>query len=268
VAPELWLKRLVVGGFERVFEMARVFRNEGVSPRHNPEFTMLELYAAYWDFEDMMTFAEELVAGVALDVLGTTEIEYQGRQLSLTTPWPRRPMAELASEALGEEVSVHTPRAVLAGHLERLGVKVHASWGAGRCLAELFEHLCETSLYDAVFVTEYPVEVSPLARRHRRDPELTERFESYAAGRELSNGFSELIDPVEQRARFEEQALLAAAGEDETMAIDEDYVKALEWGLPPTAGWGIGVDRLVMLIADEANIREVIAFPTLKPLRD
>jgi lysyl-tRNA synthetase class 2 len=157
---------------------------------------------------------------------------------------------------------------VLAGHLERLGVTVHASWGAGRCLAELFEHLCETSLYDAVFVTEYPVEVSPLARRHRRDPELTERFESYAAGRELSNGFSELIDPVEQRARFEEQALLAAAGEDETMAIDEDYVKALEWGLPPTAGWGIGVDRLVMLIADEANIREVIAFPTLKPLRD
>ena len=268
VAPELWLKRLVVGGFERVFEMARVFRNEGVSPRHNPEFTMLELYAAYWDFEDMMSFTEELVAGVALDVLGTTEIEYQGRQLSLTTPWPRRPMAELASEGLGEEVSVHTPRAVLAGHLERLGVSVHASWGSGRCLAELFEHLCEASLYDAVFVTEYPVEVSPLARRHRRDPELTERFESYAAGRELSNGFSELNDPVEQRARFEEQALLAAAGEDETMAIDEDYVKSLEWGLPPTAGWGMGVDRLAMLIADEANIREVIAFPTLKPLRD
>ena len=268
VAPELWLKRLVVGGFERVFEMARVFRNEGVSPRHNPEFTMLELYAAYWDFEDMMSFTEELVAGVALDVLGTTEIEYQGRQLSLTTPWPRRPMAELASEGLGEEVSVHTPRAVLAGHLERLGVSVHASWESGRCLAELFEHLCETSLYDAVFVTEYPVEVSPLARRHRRDPELTERFESYAAGRELSNGFSELNDPAEQRARFEEQALLAAAGEDETMAIDEDYIKSLEWGLPPTAGWGMGVDRLAMLIADEANIREVIAFPTLKPLRD
>ena len=268
VAPELWLKRLVVGGFERVFELARVFRNEGVSPRHNPEFTMLELYAAYWDFEDMMSFTEELVAGVALDVLGTTEIEYQGRQLSLTAPWPRRPMAELASEALGEEVSVHTPRAVLAAHLERLGVSVHASWGPGRCLAELFEHLCEPSLYDAVFVTEYPVEVSPLARRHRRDPELTERFESYAAGRELSNGFSELNDPVEQRARFEEQARLAAAGEDETMAIDEDYVRALEWGLPPTAGWGMGVDRLAMLIADEPNIREVIAFPTLKPLRD
>jgi lysyl-tRNA synthetase class 2 len=268
VAPELWLKRLVVGGFERVFELGRVFRNEGVSPRHNPEFTMLELYAAYWDFEDMMAFTEELVAGIALDVLGTTEFEYQGRQLSLTTPWPRRPMAELASEALGEEVSVHTPRAQLARHLEERGVAVHASWGAGRCLAELFESLCEASLWDAVFVTEYPVEVSPLARRHRRDPELTERFESYAAGRELSNGFSELNDPIDQRARFEDQARLAAAGEAETMSIDEDYIQALEWGLPPTAGLGLGMDRLAMLIADEPNIREVIAFPTLKPLHD
>ena len=268
VAPELWLKRLVVGGFERVFELGRVFRNEGVSPRHNPEFTMLELYAAYWNYEDMMSFTEELVAGVALDVLGTTEIAYQGRQLSLTPPWPRRPMAELASAALGEEVSVHTPLAVLAAHLGERGVAVHASWGAGRCLAELFEVLCEPSLWDATFVTAYPVEVSPLSRRDPRDEALTERFESYAAGRELSNGFSELNDPVEQRARFEEQARLAAAGEDETMSIDEDYIRSLEWGLPPTAGLGVGMDRLAMLVADESNIREVIAFPTLKPRRD
>jgi lysyl-tRNA synthetase class 2 len=268
VAPELWLKRLVVGGFERVFELGRVFRNEGVSPRHNPEFTMLELYAAYWDFEDMMSFTEELVAGVAMDVLGTTEIEYQGRQLSLTTPWARRPMAELASEALGVEVSVHTPREELAGYLRERGVHVHASWGAGRCLAELFENTSEEGLWDATFVTEYPVEVSPLSRRHRRDPEITERFESYAAGRELSNGFSELNDPDEQRARFEDQARLAAAGEDETMPIDEDYIRALEWGLPPTAGLGIGMDRLAVLLADESNLREIIAFPTLKPLRD
>ncbi|MFY9783579.1 MAG: lysine--tRNA ligase [Acidimicrobiales bacterium] len=268
IAPELWLKRLVVGGFERVFEVGRVFRNEGVSPRHNPEFTMLELYAAYWDFEDMMAFTEELVAGVALDVLGTTEIDYQGRQLSLTTPWVRRPMAELTSEALGKEVSVHTPREELAGYLRDAGVHVHASWGAGRCLAELFETLAEEGLWGATFVTEYPVEVSPLARRHRRDAELTERFESYAAGRELSNGFSELNDPDEQRARFEDQARLAAAGDDETMAIDEDYIKALEWGLPPTAGLGVGMDRLAVLLADETNLREVIAFPTLKPLRD
>jgi len=268
VAPELWLKRLVVGGYERVFELGRVFRNEGVSPRHNPEFTMLELYAAYWNYKDMMSFTEELVAGVALDVLGTTEFEYQGRQLSLTTPWRRRTMAELTSEAIGEDLSVHTPRARLVERLVELDVDVHAAWGSGRCLAELFEISCEPSLWDAIFVTEYPVEVSPLARRHQSDPELTERFESYAATRELSNGFSELNDPVEQRARFEEQARLAAAGEDETMAIDEDYIKSLEWGLPPTAGLGVGMDRLAMLIADESNIREVIAFPTLKPLRD
>jgi lysyl-tRNA synthetase class 2 len=268
VAPELWLKRLIVGGFERVFELGRVFRNEGVSPRHNPEFTMLELYAAYWDYEDMMSFVEEFVSGIVRDVLGTTEIDYQGRTLSFTAPWARRPMAELASEALGKEVSVHTPRDVLAGYLRDHGVEVHASWGAGRCLAELFETLAESSLWDATFVTEHPVEVSPLSRRSRRDPEVTERFESYAAGRELSNGFSELNDPVEQRVRFEDQARLAAAGEDETMPIDEDYIMALEWGLPPTAGLGIGMDRLAMLIADEPNIKEVIAFPTLKPLRD
>ena len=267
IAPELWLKRLVVGGFERVFELGRVFRNEGVSPRHNPEFTMLELYAAYWDFEDMMTFTEELIAGVAVDVLGSTETTYQGRSLSFSTPWPRRPMAELASEAVGEEVSVHTPRPRLADLLVERDVEVHESWGAGRCLAELFEASAESSLWEPVFVTEHPVEVSPLARRHRRDPELTERFESYAVGRELSNGFSELNDPVDQRSRFEEQARLAAAGDDEAMRIDEDYVRALEWGLPPTAGLGVGIDRLVMLMTDESNIREVIAFPTLKPLR-
>jgi lysyl-tRNA synthetase class 2 len=268
IAPELWLKRLVVGGFERVFEVGRVFRNEGVSPRHNPEFTMLELYAAYWNYEDMMSFTEELVAGVALDVLGTTQIEYQGRPLSLTTPWPRRTMANLTSEALGEELSVHTPRTRLVERLGELGIEVHDSWGPGRCLNELFEASCESSLWDAIFVTEHPVEISPLSRRHQVDGELTERFESYAATRELSNGFSELNDPVDQRGRFEEQARLAAAGDDEAMRIDEDYIKALEWGLPPTAGLGVGMDRLAMLIADEANIREVIAFPTLKPLRD
>jgi lysyl-tRNA synthetase class 2 len=268
IAPELWLKRLVVGGFERVFELGRVFRNEGVSPRHNPEFTMLELYAAYWDYEDMMAFTEELVAGVAIDVLGTTEVEYQGRAFSFAAPWPRRTMAELASQAVGEDVSVHSAKSRLVELLNERGVEVHDSWGPGRCLAELFEVACEESLWNPIFVTDFPVEVSPLARRHRSDPELTERFESYAAGRELSNGFSELNDPVDQRSRFEEQARLAAAGDLETMRIDEDYIKALEWGLPPTAGLGVGVDRLAMLIADESNIREVIAFPTLKPLRD
>ncbi len=268
IAPELWLKRLVVGGFERVFELGRVFRNEGVSPRHNPEFTMLELYAAYWDYADMMRFTEELVAGAVAAVLGTTELVYQGRAVSFATPWARRPMAELVSEALGEEVTVRTPRATLAALLAERGVEVADAWGAGRCVLELFEHLCEGDLWAPTFVTDYPVEVSPLARRHRDDPELTERFEAFVTGRELANGFSELNDPVEQRARFEDQARLAAAGEDETMSIDEDYIASLEWGLPPTAGLGVGVDRLAMIVADAANIREVIAFPTLKPRRE
>ena len=268
IAPELWLKRLVVGGFERVFEVGRVFRNEGVSPRHNPEFTMLELYAAYWNYHDMMSFTEELVAGVALDVLGTTEVTYQDRPFSFAAPWPRRTMAELASEAVGEDVSVHTDRERLVQLLGDHDVVSHASWGPGRCLAELFEVTCEASLWNPLFVTDFPVEISPLARRHQEDPDLTERFESYAVGHELSNGFSELIDPVDQRARFEEQARLGAAGDEEAMRIDEDYIKALEWGLPPTAGLGLGMDRLAMLIADEANIREIIAFPTLKPTRD
>jgi lysyl-tRNA synthetase, class II len=268
IAPELWLKRLVVGGFERVFEIGRVFRNEGVSPRHNPEFTMLEIYAAYWNYEDMMSFTEDLTAGVAMDVLGTTEIEYQGRPFSFAAPWPRRSMAELTSEAINEDVSVHTPRERLADMLHERGVDVHRAWGPGRCLAELFEATCETSLWNPIFVTDFPVEISPLARRHQSDPDLVERFESYAVGRELSNGFSELVDPIDQRLRFEDQARLAAEGEPETMHIDEDYIKALEWGLPPTAGLGLGIDRLAMLIADESNIREVIAFPTLKPLND
>jgi lysyl-tRNA synthetase class 2 len=229
---------------------------------------MLELYAAYWNYQDMMAFTEELVAGVALDVLGTTESTYQGRAFSFRAPWPRHSMAELTSAALGEDVSVHTPRESLAQKLREHDVQVHESWGPGRCLSELFEVTCEESLWDPTFVTEYPVEVSPLARRHQSDPLLTERFESYAAGRELSNGFSELVDPLDQRGRFEEQAKLAAAGDEEAMRIDEDYIKALEWGLPPTAGLGIGMDRLAMLIGDESNIREVIAFPTLKPLRD
>lgn len=268
IAPELFLKRLVVGGFERVFELGRVFRNEGVSPRHNPEFTMLELYAAYWNYDDMMTFTEELVAGVALDVLGTTEVTYQGRAFSFAAPWARRTMADLVSEALGESVSVATPRERLVALLGERGIVPAPQWGPGRCVAALFEEVCETSLWDPIFVTDHPVEVSPLARRRRDDPELTERFESYAAGRELSNGFSELTDALDQRARFEEQAALGAAGDDEAMRIDEDYIKALEWGLPPTAGLGVGIDRLAMLIADVANVREVIAFPTLKPRRD
>jgi lysyl-tRNA synthetase class 2 len=268
IAPELWLKRLVVGGFERIFELGRVFRNEGISPRHNPEFTMIELYVAYWDVYDMMTLTEQLCANAAETVLGTTQITYQDLEMSLSTPWARRSMAELTSEAVGEEVSVHSSREQLVTLLRARGVAAQESWGTGRCLAELFEATCEETLWNPTFVTDFPLEVSPLSRQHRDDDLLTERFEVYCAGRELANGFSELNDPDDQRKRFEDQARLKAAGQDETMEIDEDYIRSLEWGLPPTAGLGIGVDRLAMLIANAPNIREIIAFPTLKPLRD
>ena len=267
IAPELWLKRLVVGGFERIFEIGRVFRNEGIDTRHNPEFTIIELYVAYWDVYDMMRLTEEICAGAANDVLGTTTLTYQERQMNMTPPWPRRTMADLTSEAVGEPVSVHTNRERFVELLEARQVTVHKSWGTGRCLAELFEVTCEHDLWDPIFVTEFPLEVSPLSRRHRDDAELTERFEVYAAGRELANGFSELNAPDEQRKRFEDQARLKAEGEVEAMDIDEDYIKSLEWGLPPTAGLGVGVDRLAMLITDSPNIREIIAFPTLRPQR-
>ncbi len=266
IAPELYLKRLVVGGFERVFELGRLFRNEGISPRHNPEFTTVEAYAAYMDCYGMMELVENLVAGVVLEVCGTTSIEYQGQAVEMGTPWRRATMASLVSEALGEEVSVHTDRAVLAAHLSKAGKTADASWGSGKILAELFEELVEHTLIQPTFVTEHPAETSPLARRHREDPELTERFEVIVVARELVNGFSELTDPDDQRSRFEAQAAAHAAGDDEAMLVDEEFLRALEHGLPPTAGMGLGVDRLAMLVTDSANIREIIAFPTLKPL--
>ncbi|HYA67206.1 MAG TPA: lysine--tRNA ligase [Acidimicrobiales bacterium] len=268
IAPELYLKRLVVGGFEKVFEIGRVFRNEGLSPRHNPEFTMLELYQAYADYGDLLTLVEALVVDLATELCGTTHLTYGGRGLDLTAPWRRATMAELVSEATGTETSVHTPDEELRRRVKRAGVEPHDSWGPGKLLLELFEKTTETDLWGPVFVTDFPAEVSPLARRHRRDPALAERFEAIVAGRELANAFSELVDPDDQRARFEAQAAARAAGDDEAMAVDEDYLRALEHGLPPTGGLGVGIDRLAMLLADVANIREVIAFPTLRPERD
>jgi lysyl-tRNA synthetase, class II len=267
IAPELYLKRLVVGGFEKVYEIARVFRNEGMSPRHNPEFTMLELYQAYADWTDMMELVEGLVSELATELVGTTSLTYQGRPIDLAPPWRRAPMAELVSEAIGEDVSVHSPRHELATALERAGAEVDASWGPGKLLLELYEKCVESELWGPVFVTEYPAEVSPLSRRHRDDPDLAERFEPIVAGRELGNAFSELVDPDDQRTRFEAQALARSGGDEEAMEVDEDYLRALERGLPPTGGLGIGIDRLVMLFSDSANIREVIAFPTLRPER-
>jgi lysyl-tRNA synthetase, class II len=267
IAPELYLKRLVIGGFEKVFEIGRLFRNEGLSPRHNPEFTTLELYWAYADYLDMMVLVEELVASLATDVLGTTTLQYQGRALDLAPPWRRATMAELVTEHTGNAVHVRMPREELARLLASTGHQPDPAWGPGKLLTEYYEKTTESELWGPVFVTDYPEEVSPLSRRHRDGPGLVERFEPVVAGREIGNAFSELIDPDDQRRRFEEQAALRAAGDDEAMPLDEDYLRAMEHGLPPTAGLGLSIDRLAMLFTDSANIREVITFPTLRPER-
>ena len=265
IAPELYLKRLVVGGMERVFEIGRVFRNEGMSTRHNPEFTMLELYWAYADHADMMTLTEELIAGTAMEVLGTTVLDYDGREVDLTTPWRRATMDELILEHAGVEVNVDTPIEELRTLCEKFGVEVKPHYGPGKLILEIYEKTCEPELWGPVFVTDYPVEVSPLSREHRARPGYTERFEAIVAGRELCNGFSELNDPQIQRERFMDQEAERDAGDDEAMVVDEDYLRALEYGLPGTAGLGIGVDRLVMLLTDTTTIRDVLLFPTLRP---
>jgi lysyl-tRNA synthetase class 2 len=265
VAPELYLKRLVVGGFEKVFEIGRVFRNEGLSPRHNPEFTMLELYEAYADYHDAMALTEELVSHLAGDLVGTTSLTYAGRPLDLTPPWRRASLFELVHEQAGVAVGLDMPAASLRRVASSLGVPVEDGWGPGKLILEIYEKTTEPTLWGPVFVCDYPREVSPLARDHRLVPGLVERFEPIVAGRELGNAFTELVDPDEQRRRFEDQARARAAGDDESMAVDGDYLRALDYGLPPTAGLGIGIDRLVMLLAGVEAIRDVILFPTLRP---
>ena len=265
IAPELYLKRLVAGGFERVFELARVFRNEGISTRHNPEFTMLELYQAYADYGDIMELVESLVAHLATETRGTTVLSYNGREVDLTPPWRRATLSGLITEHTGLQVDLDTPLDELRRACADCGVEVKDSYGPGKLLLELYEKRVESQLWGPVFVLDYPKEVSPLARDHRSRPGYTERFEAIVAGRELCNAFSELIDPDEQRARFAEQAAQKAAGDDEAMVVDEDYLRAMEYGLPPTGGLGIGIDRLVMLLADVQTIRDVVLFPTLRP---
>jgi lysyl-tRNA synthetase class 2 len=266
IATELYLKRLVVGGLEKVFEIGRIFRNEGIDSTHNPEFTMLEAYQALADYTDMMTLVEEVVVGVTETVLGDPKINFQGRDLDLSPPFRRVSMTSLVSEKLGQQVDLDTPLDKLIALAGEAGVQVEDGWSSSRIIAEVYEMLVEGSIWEPTFVTHQPIEVSPLARRNPDDPRLADRFELVIAGSEYANAFSELNDADDQRARFEVQAAAREAGDDEAHPVDEDYLMALEYGLPPTGGLGIGVDRLVMLLTDQAHIREVILFPTMKPI--
>jgi lysyl-tRNA synthetase class 2 len=265
IALELHLKRLIVGGLERVFEIGRVFRNEGISTRHNPEFTMLEAYQAFADYTDIMELTETLIVAAAADALGTTRITIGGTGIELAQPWPRVPMMDLIEQHLGVRVHPSMPVDELRKIADDLGVEWESHMGPGKICAELYDELVEPKIVAPTFVIDYPVEVSPLARIHRRDSDLVERFELVVGGRELANAFSELNDPVEQRRRFEDEQRAKELGDVEAGTVDEDYLRALEYGMPPTGGLGIGVDRLVMLLAQQTSIKEVILFPTLRP---
>ncbi|WP_242103783.1 MULTISPECIES: lysine--tRNA ligase [unclassified Lysobacter] len=266
VAPELYLKRLVVGGFERVYEINRNFRNEGVSTRHNPEFTMLELYEAYATYEEIMDLTESMIRDAAQTVLGTTALHWEGQAIDLG-PRFRRWKLEEAVRELNPEISAADcrDREALAAHCARLKIPVKPGYGWGKLLLEIFEKTVETGLIQPTFVTHYPVEVSPLARESDSEPGITDRFELFVGGRELANGFSELNDPEDQAARFHAQVEAMEGGDDEAMHYDADYIRALEVGLPPTGGLGVGIDRLVMLFTDSASIRDVLLFPYMRP---
>ena len=264
IAPELYLKRLVVGGFERVYEISRVFRNEGVSTRHNPEFTILEFYQAYADYTDLMELTEALFAELARSVLGTLTLTWGEHTVDLTPPWRRLPFFTALSQALGVTVTAETGAGTLAQAAAARGL-AGASGAADKIWKDVFDELVEPTLVQPTFVTDFPIELSPLAKRKRDNPRLVDRFEGYVGCRELVNAYSELNDPIDQLGRFREQAVLLARGDEEAHWLDEDYVRALEYGMPPTAGEGVGIDRLVMLFADQPSIREVILFPHLRP---
>ena len=269
VAPELYLKRLVVGGFERVYEINRNFRNEGVSTRHNPEFTMLELYEAYVSYTEVMDLTEGLIRHVAEDAVGTTALSWEGREIDVGKPFRRWKLEEAVRE-LNPEITAADcrDRDALAAHCERLKVPVKKGYGWGKLLLEIFEKTVEGGLIQPTFITHYPVEVSPLARESDNEPGITDRFELFIGGKEIANGFSELNDPEDQAARFLAQVEAKDAGDDEAMHFDADYIRALEVGLPPTGGLGIGIDRLVMLLTDRASIRDVLLFPYMRPVAD
>ncbi|MEL0580333.1 lysine--tRNA ligase [Pectobacterium punjabense] len=266
IAPELYLKRLVVGGFERVFEINRNFRNEGVSPRHNPEFTMMELYMAYADYKDLIVLTENLFRTLTQDVLGSTTVVYGDQTFDFGKPFEKLTMREAICKYRPETNVADLDDLEKATEIaQSLGIKIEKSWGLGRIVTEIFEETAESSLIQPTFITEYPAEVSPLARRNDQNPEITDRFEFFIGGREIGNGFSELNDAEDQAERFAQQVNAKDAGDDEAMFYDEDYVTALEHGLPPTAGLGIGIDRMVMLFTNSHTIRDVILFPAMRP---
>lgn len=266
IAPELYLKRLVVGGFERVYEINRNFRNEGLSTRHNPEFTMIEFYQAYADYSDMMDLTEELLKLLTTKILGTNIVPYQGQNFDFGKPFDRLTIPESILK-YNKDISKDTllDLTKLQAYMKQKNHNTEAHWGLGRCQFELFEHTVEDKLLDPTFITEYPTEVSPLARKNDHNPEVTDRFELFIGGREIANGFSELNDAEDQAERFRAQVASKDAGDLEAMHYDADYVRALEHGLPPTAGEGIGIDRLVMLLTDSASIRDVLLFPHMRP---
>ena len=271
IAVELYLKRLLVGGYERVYEIGRNFRNEGIDRSHNPEFTMLEFYQAYADYRDAMRVVEEMVASIALAVKGTTRIVYQGTEIDLTPPWQRIPLLDAIAEFTGIDVNRFPDKDSLAAEMRANGYEADPKLGWGRLVDDLMKAMFRKgnpALKQAMFLYDYPLDVSPLTKQHRETPGLVERFQPFVGGLELGNSYTELNDPLDQRARFEDQARQRAQGDEEAQVLDEDFLEALEIGMPPTGGVGIGVDRLVMLMADQESIRDVILFPTMRKTAD
>ena len=265
IAPELYLKRLVVGGFERVFEINRNFRNEGISIQHNPEFTMMEFYQAYATYEDLMDLTEDLICHVAEQVVGCLQFKYGEREVDLSRPWQRLTVREAVLKYGDISAADINDRELLLAYANKLGLDLDKAIGYGKLLTEVFDAVAEPELWQPTFITQYPTEVSPLSRKNDQDPSVVDRFELFVVGRELANAFSELNDPDDQRERFVKQLVEKEAGDEEAHAMDEDYIRALEYGLPPTAGEGIGIDRLVMLLTNSQSIRDVILFPQLRP---
>ncbi|OLS02994.1 lysine--tRNA ligase [Tissierella creatinophila] len=266
IANELYLKRLIVGGFDKVYEMGRMFRNEGMSPKHNPEFTNIEIYEAYADYEDMMTLTEELIAHVAEKTLGTTKINYQGVDLDLTPPWKRIDMADAIKEFVGVDFSEINTDEEARAIAKAKGIEVKDEMTRGHIISEMFEEFCESHLIQPTFVTGHPVEVSPLSKRNPDDPRKTNRFEAFINTWEIANAFSELNDPIDQRQRFEDQVKQKESGDHEAHPMDTDFINAIEVGLPPTGGLGIGIDRMIIILTNQPSIRDVLLFPTMKPI--